>query len=46
MIPQKLIDAYLVGGAGLIYRTDGGEAKLLRAASAAAAPSSHEGAKS
>ena len=34
--------AYLVGGAGLIYRTEGGDAKLLRAASA----SSHEGAKS
>jgi photosystem II stability/assembly factor-like uncharacterized protein len=38
--------AYLVGGAGLIYRTDGGDAKLLRAASAAPASSSHEGAKS
>ncbi|MBM4242480.1 MAG: hypothetical protein FJ148_01520 [Deltaproteobacteria bacterium] len=36
--------AYLVGGAGLIYRTDGGDAKLLRAA--AAAPASHEGAQS
>lgn len=36
-------NAYLVGGAGLIYRTDGAEAKLLRAATA---PSAHEGAKS
>ncbi|MBY0277945.1 hypothetical protein K2Z84_21640 [Candidatus Binatia bacterium] len=39
-------NAYLVGGAGLIYRTEGGDAKLLRAASAAPASSSHGGAKS